>query len=49
MGGRIDLLFDHLPNALPQVREGKVRAFAVTANTCSPTATVDEAGLPGRG
>ncbi len=51
MGGRIDLLFDHLPNALPQVREGKVKAFAVTANTRSPTApeipTVDEAGLAG--
>jgi len=49
MGGRIDLLFDHLPNALPQVREGRVKAFAVTANTRSPTApeipTVDEAGL----
>ena len=51
MGGRIDLLFDHLPNALPQVREGRVKAYAVTANTRSPTApdipTVDEAGLPG--
>ena len=51
MGGRIDLLFDHLPNALPQVREGKVKAYAVTANTRSPTApdiqTVDEAGLAG--
>jgi tripartite-type tricarboxylate transporter receptor subunit TctC len=51
MAGRIDLLFDHLPNALPQVREGKVKAYAVTANTRSPTApdipTVDEAGVPG--
>src|ERR1700733_7378066 len=51
MGGRIDLLFDHLPNALPQVKEGRVKAYAVTANTRSPTApdipTVDEAGLPG--
>jgi tripartite-type tricarboxylate transporter receptor subunit TctC len=51
MGGRIDLLFDHLPNALPQVREGRVKAYAVTANTRSPTApeipTVDEAGLAG--
>jgi tripartite-type tricarboxylate transporter receptor subunit TctC len=51
MGGRIDVLFDHLPNALPQVREGKVMAYAVTANTRSPTApdiqTVDEAGLAG--
>jgi tripartite-type tricarboxylate transporter receptor subunit TctC len=51
MGGRIDVLFDHLPNALPQVREGKVMAYAVTANTRSPIApdiqTVDEAGLAG--
>jgi hypothetical protein len=36
IAGRIDLLFDHLPNALPQVREGKVKAYAVTANTRSP-------------
>ena len=51
IAGRIDLLFDHLPNALPQLREGKVRACAVTAYTRSPTApdipTVDEAGYPG--
>ena len=51
IAGRIDVLFDHLPNALPQVREGKVKAFAVTASTRSPTApdipTVDEAGLAG--
>jgi tripartite-type tricarboxylate transporter receptor subunit TctC len=51
IAGRIDLLFDHLPNALPQVRDGKVKAYAVTANTRSPTApdipTVDEAGYPG--
>ena len=36
IAGRIDLLFDHLPNALPQVREGKVKAYEVTANTRSP-------------
>jgi tripartite-type tricarboxylate transporter receptor subunit TctC len=40
-----------LANALPQVREGKVKASAVTANTRSPAApdiaTVDEAGLAG--
>ncbi len=51
MGGRIDLFFDHLPNALPQVREGKVKAFAVTASGRSPVAsdipTCDEAGLSG--
>jgi tripartite-type tricarboxylate transporter receptor subunit TctC len=32
IAGRIDLLFDHLPNALPQVRDGKVKAYAVTAD-----------------
>jgi tripartite-type tricarboxylate transporter receptor subunit TctC len=51
IAGQIDVLFDHLANALPQVREGKVKAYAVTANTRSPSAsdipTVDEAGVPG--
>jgi tripartite-type tricarboxylate transporter receptor subunit TctC len=51
IAGRIDVLFDHLPNALPQVRDGKVKAYAVTANTRSPSApdipTVDEAGVAG--
>jgi tripartite-type tricarboxylate transporter receptor subunit TctC len=51
IAGQIDVLFDHLANALPQVREGKVKAYAVTASTRSPTApdipTVDEAGVAG--
>src|SRR3954452_7853895 len=51
VGEQIDVLFDHLPNALPQVRDGKVKAYAVTAAARSPSApdipTVDEAGLPG--
>jgi tripartite-type tricarboxylate transporter receptor subunit TctC len=51
IAGQIDVLFDHLANALPQVREGKVRAYAVTANSRSPSApdipTVDEAGVAG--
>ena len=51
IAGQIDVLFDHLANALPQVREGKVKAYAVTANTRSPSApdipSVDEAGLAG--
>jgi tripartite-type tricarboxylate transporter receptor subunit TctC len=51
IAGQIDVLFDHLANALPQVREGKVKAYAVTANTRSPSApdipTVDEAGVAG--
>jgi tripartite-type tricarboxylate transporter receptor subunit TctC len=51
IAGQIDMLFDHLANALPQVREGKVRAYAVTAKIRSPSApdipTVDEAGVAG--
>jgi tripartite-type tricarboxylate transporter receptor subunit TctC len=51
MGGQIDMMFDQLSNALPQVRAGAVKAFAVTARTRAPSApeipTVDEAGLPG--
>jgi len=51
MGGQIDFLFDHLAHSLPHVRAGKVRAYAVTAPTRSPSApdipTFDEAGVPG--
>lgn len=49
--GQIDLMIDQTSNALPQVRAGKVRAYAVTAPARSAAApdipTVDEAGLPG--
>ena len=51
MGGQIDFLFDHLAHSLPHVRGGKIRAYAVTAATRSPSApdipTFDEAGVPG--
>jgi tripartite-type tricarboxylate transporter receptor subunit TctC len=51
VGGQIDLLFDQAPSALPNVRAGKIRAYAVTAKTRLDSApeipTVDEAGLPG--
>jgi tripartite-type tricarboxylate transporter receptor subunit TctC len=51
VAGHIDVMFDQASNSLPQVRGGKVRAFAVTAKTRLPSApeipTVDEAGLPG--
>lgn len=51
VGGRIDLMFDQVGNALPQVRSGLIRAYAVTAKTRLAAApdipTVDEAGLPG--
>ncbi len=51
VGGHIDLMFDQAPNALPHVRDGNVRAFAVTGKARLAAApdipTVDEAGLPG--
>jgi tripartite-type tricarboxylate transporter receptor subunit TctC len=51
IGGQIDLLFDQAVNALANVRAGKIRAYAVTANTRLDSApdipTVDEAGLRG--
>jgi tripartite-type tricarboxylate transporter receptor subunit TctC len=51
MSGQIDLMFDQVPNALPHVRAGRIRAYAVTAKTRLDVApeipTVDEAGVPG--
>lgn len=51
LAGHIDLMFDQVANALPYVRDGKIRAYAVTAKTrlaaASEIPTVDEAGLPG--
>jgi tripartite-type tricarboxylate transporter receptor subunit TctC len=51
IAGQIDLIIDQASNALPQVRAGTVRAYAVTAKARLASApdipTVDEAGLPG--
>jgi tripartite-type tricarboxylate transporter receptor subunit TctC len=51
MAGHVDLFFDQAANALPQIRSGKVRAYAVTQSTRLSVApdipTVDEAGMPG--
>jgi len=50
LAGRIDFMVDQASNSLPQVRAGKIKAFAVTAKTRLSAApeipTVDEAGLP---
>lgn len=50
MAGHIDLTFDQAANALPQVRAGKIKSYAVTAKARLAAApdipTVDEAGLP---
>lgn len=51
LAGQIDMLFDQASNALPQVKAGRIRAYAVTAksrlNAAPDIPTVDEAGLPG--
>jgi tripartite-type tricarboxylate transporter receptor subunit TctC len=51
IGGQIDMMVDQMSNSMPQVRGGKIRAYAITAKTRSAAApeipTVDEAGLPG--
>jgi len=51
LAGHVDLTFDQAANALPQIRGGKIRAYAVTSKTrleAQPDIpTVDEAGLPG--
>jgi len=51
VGEHIDLMFDQPPNSLPQVRNGNIKAYAVTGtkrlNSAPDIPTVDEAGLPG--
>jgi tripartite-type tricarboxylate transporter receptor subunit TctC len=51
VGGHIDLTFDQAISALPYVRNGQIKVYAITANARLPVApdipTVDEAGAPG--
>jgi tripartite-type tricarboxylate transporter receptor subunit TctC len=52
VGGTVDVMFDNLPSALPQVKAGKLKAFAVTSAARSAAVpdlpTIEEAGkLPG--
>jgi tripartite-type tricarboxylate transporter receptor subunit TctC len=51
VGGHIDLTFDQAISALPHVRSGEVKAYAVTAGARLAAApdipTMDEAGAPG--
>jgi tripartite-type tricarboxylate transporter receptor subunit TctC len=51
LGGRIDMIFDNMPSALPLVKAGELRAIAVTSAQRSPAApnvpTIAESGLPG--
>ena len=48
IGGTMDLMFDNLPSALPQIRAGKLKALAVTTATRSAAVpelpTIAEAG-----
>ena len=51
LGGRVSLMFDTVPSAMPHVKAGKLRALAVTSAKRSPLVpdlpTVAESGLPG--
>ena len=51
LGGRIALIFDNMPSALPLVKSGELKALGVTSAQRSAAApnipTIAEAGLPG--
>ena len=51
VGGQVEVGFDNLPSALPQIKAGKLRALAVTTSKRSPVLpdlpTVEETGLAG--
>jgi tripartite-type tricarboxylate transporter receptor subunit TctC len=48
VGGNVDVMFDNLPSAMPQIKGGKLKAFAVTSAQRSAAMpdlpTVEEAG-----
>ena len=50
LGGRITMIFDNMPSALPLVKAGEIRAIAVTSAQRSAAApnipTIAESGLP---
>ena len=51
VAGQLDFMIDQATNSLPQVRSGKIKAYAATSKMRLAAApdipTVDEAGLPG--
>jgi tripartite-type tricarboxylate transporter receptor subunit TctC len=51
VAGHVDVMMDLASNSLPHVRDGTIKAYAVSAKTrlaaAPDIATVDEAGLPG--
>jgi tripartite-type tricarboxylate transporter receptor subunit TctC len=51
MSGQIDIFIDQVSNSLPQIRNGSIKAYGVTASSRVSSApeipTVDEVGFPG--
>jgi tripartite-type tricarboxylate transporter receptor subunit TctC len=51
IGGQVQIMFDNLPSALPQIKAGKLKALAVTSRERAPALpdvpTMAESGLPG--
>jgi tripartite-type tricarboxylate transporter receptor subunit TctC len=51
MAGRVSMIFDNMPSALPFIKAGRLRALGVTGGVRSPALpdvpTIAEAGLPG--
>lgn len=51
LGGRVQMIFDNMPSALPLVKSGELRALGVTSLKRSPSApdipTIAESGIPG--
>jgi tripartite-type tricarboxylate transporter receptor subunit TctC len=51
VAGRVDVMFDNIPSALPHIRSGKLRAIATTGLARSAVLpelpTIAETGLPG--
>ncbi len=51
LGGQISMIFDNLPSALPHIKNGRLKALAVTSATRAEqlpdVPTVAEAGVPG--
>jgi tripartite-type tricarboxylate transporter receptor subunit TctC len=51
LGGRVQIMFDNLPSALPQIKSGNLRALAVTtaerSSLLPDVPTIAEMGYPG--